>query len=650
MSDFELRLLGPFELVHRTKGHVRVRPGRLRALLARLAFRPGRSRTRGDLAGLLWSGRPERAARHSLNQALSELRRTTGAEPFIRDGEHLALNPDVVTCDIDQVRRLQREGSLSSLNRAVELCRGPFLDGIDLRLPEFEDWLRTARTETDELTIAVYEALLGKLAQLPDTAARREDVARQLIKADALNEFGHRALIEAAAARGDTKRGLRIYEAYQQYLADELGILPGDEMRQLGRGLRRNRIQPRPVDPTVSRTERPSHPVVFVAPFRTITTSGHALAVADGVTHDLITELGRFRSLDVIAAETALACRDSLEPLEADCRRFRADYLLAGSVRCDAVSARLNVELTETQSYRQLWSESYDCTLGELFDVRDDVVAGIVGAAANRIEHDCMRRVRRKPTKSWDAYDYFIRGLDIYYRRWSAPNAPRACKPLFEKAVELDPEFARGHAFLACVNAHMGQSDRIDENFGTSIGYARRAMALDPLEADAYRVLGAIYTTAGHHEEGYRQLSRAVRLNPGDADLAAHMGRYYTLTGGPRRALVEIERARRLNPWHPDWYWSIAAMAHHADENYSEALAALRQMRETTGMEHLYAAACYAALGETAHARRQVSRALADLPDLGLRNIDLYLPYADTAKREQLVSQLAHAGLRVARS
>lgn len=129
MSDFELRLLGPFELVHRTKGHLRVRPGRLRALLARLAFRSGRSRTRGDLAGMLWSGRPERAARHSLNQALSELRRTTGSALFVQDGEHLALNSGVITCDIDQVRTLLREGSMDSLSRAVELCRGPFLNG-----------------------------------------------------------------------------------------------------------------------------------------------------------------------------------------------------------------------------------------------------------------------------------------------------------------------------------------------------------------------------------------------------------------------------------------------------------------------------------------------------------------------------------------
>jgi len=645
MPDFELRLLGPFELVHRTKGHVRVRPGRLRALLARLAFRPGRSRTRGDLAGLLWNGRPEHAARHSLNQALSELRRTTSQALFVQDGEHLALNAGVITCDIDQVRSLLREGSIDSLNRAVELCRGPFLDGIDLSLPEFDDWLRTARTEADELTTAVYEYLLANLTEVPDAAAKTEDIALQLIEIDPLNEYGHRALIEAAATRGHTDRAIRLYSAYQQRLADELGVLPGQDIRQLVRRLRRSPTQPGVNESAASGTEHSARPVVFVGPFRTITTSGHDLAIADGVTHDLITELGRFRSLDVIAAETALACRDSAESLSAIGERFEVDYVLSGSLRCNTDSARLSIELAETQGDRQLWSERYDCALGELFDVRDDVVTGVAAAAASRIEHDCMRRVRRKPTNSWEAYDYFIRALDIYYRRWSAPDAPQACKPLFEKAVELDPEFARGHAFLACVNAHMGKSDRVDEDFSTSIGCARRAMTLDPLEADAFRVLGAIYVTVGHHEEGYRQLSRAVRLNPGNADLAAHMSRYYCLTGDAGRALVEIERARRLNPWHPDWYWTIAAMAHHTDDDYGEALRALHRMRETTGMEHLYAAACHAALGDADRAREQISRVLSDMPALTVQNVDLYLPYAETGKREQLLDQLARAEL-----
>jgi tetratricopeptide (TPR) repeat protein len=294
---------------------------------------------------------------------------------------------------------------------------------------------------------------------------------------------------------------------------------------------------------------------------------------------------------------------------------------------------------------RQLWSEHYDCTLGELFEVRDDAVARIVGTVANQIEHDRMRRVRRNPTHSWDAYDFFLKGLEIYYGRWSAPDPPRACKPLFEKTTKLDPDFARAHAFLACVNAHMGQSERIDENFGISIDCARRAMHIDPLEADAPRILGAIYVTVGHHEEAYRQFSNAVRLNPANADLAIHMGRYHSLVGEPVRALSDVDRAQRLNPLHAHWYWSVAAMAHHANADYPAALSAIRQVRDTTAIEHLYAAACHAAMQETVHAHDNVAQALADKPDLDLGNVGLYLPYKDIEKREEILDQLARAGL-----
>jgi DNA-binding SARP family transcriptional activator len=645
MAQFHLTLLGGFELLHRSSGPVRVPPGRLRALLGRLAFHHGESQSRGELAALLWSGRPERAARHSLNQALSQLRGIAGGDLFVQDGDRLALASDRVTCDVDEVRRLTRDGSPAALQRAGALCRGPFLDGIDVEASDFEEWLRTARAEVDDLMVAVHEARLAVMSVQgdPDGAA---GIAETLIRIDPLNERGHRALIAAATAGGATTRALQIYETFRQRLADELGVAPEQDTARLVDRLRKShadvvaREAPEEIGSPAS-----GRPTVFVAPLRPSGDAGHRYAVADGVTHDLITELGRFRSLDVIAAESALACRDRTESLDALCRRFQANYVLTGELFSAGYTASIDVQLLQARGARRLWSDHYDCDLGELFDVRDDMIARLVGTVASCVEHDRMRRVRRPPTQSWAAYDYFLRALDIYYRRWSAPDAPQACKPLFEKAVTLDPRFARGHAFLACVNAHMGQSERIGEDFGTSIQYARHAMALDPLEADAPRVLGAIYTVIGHHEEGYRHLASAVRLNPGHADLAAHMSRYHTLNGDPERALAEADRARRLNPLHPDWYWTLTAMAHHAGGDYEEAVVALARMRDKTAMEHIYAAASCAAMGEGGRADAEVRRAVADMPDLTLDTVALYLPYKDPERRDQLLDQLARAGL-----
>lgn len=162
---------------------------------------------------------------------------------------------------------------------------------IDLRLPEFEDWLRTARAEAEELTTAVYEALLARLAQLPDAAPRTEDIAQRLIAVDPLNESGHRALIEAAATSGHTDRAVRLYEAYQHRLADELGILPGREIRQSGRGLRGIRTQPRAVEPATPGTERPGRPVVFVA--RRPTNGNNCLINSPGLNYLAARESGR---------------------------------------------------------------------------------------------------------------------------------------------------------------------------------------------------------------------------------------------------------------------------------------------------------------------------------------------------------------------
>ena len=118
------------------------------ALLACLALPAGQARHRTELATLLWGSREERQARHSLNQALSSLRKALaphGAELLNADEDTVALTPSLIETDVSRLETLLDDGSMAALSQAVDLYRNDLLMRMDVREEAFEEWLSGER-------------------------------------------------------------------------------------------------------------------------------------------------------------------------------------------------------------------------------------------------------------------------------------------------------------------------------------------------------------------------------------------------------------------------------------------------------------------------------------------------------------------------
>lgn len=255
-----------------------------RALLAYLAVHAGQSVARDRLAALLWEDSNDTQARHSLRQALAALRKALPAadELLTADGESIRLSGDV-SLDATMLEQLVRTGHADGLERAVELYRGDFLEGLNARSGSFEDWLMVERTRLREQMLEGTEALL---AHLRDKGAieRASRIAVRLVALDPIRESAHRALMELYALLGQHAAALRQYRRCRETLQRVLGVTPEPETDLLYRRI----LEQRRIAPVATQTALPPAGVSPPPPSSTAETAPRHATVVSIVLADFL--------------------------------------------------------------------------------------------------------------------------------------------------------------------------------------------------------------------------------------------------------------------------------------------------------------------------------------------------------------------------
>jgi non-specific serine/threonine protein kinase len=169
----------------------------------------------------------------------------------------------------------------------------------------------------------------------------------------------------------------------------------------------------------------------------------------DGITEDVITELGKIRGLNTFSRPTVLAFRDKpVSPTQIG-QQLGAAYVLTGTVRRAGTRLRISAQLVDTQTDFQLWSERFDREMQDVFEVQDEMARKIAEALRVTLSPQELEALADKPTENLQAYDLYLRGKR-YARRLTRQDVEFALQ-MFENAVALDPSFAL--AYAACANA-----------------------------------------------------------------------------------------------------------------------------------------------------------------------------------------------------
>ena len=323
----------------------------------------------------------------------------------------------------------------------------------------------------------------------------------------------------------------------------------------------------------------PQQPSIAVLPFVNLSEDEQQEYFSDGITEDIITDLGMLRGLFVIARNSTFTYKGKTVDARQVGRELGVRYVLEGSVRKAGDRVRISAQLVEATSGNHLWAKRYDRELKDIFALQDEITGDIVTELDVKLIEGEQAREWRNSTNDPEAYDYFLRGRAAHLRFTQEDNALGG--QLLEKAIELDPEFTKAIVQLGWnygVDAESAWGEFPSKSWERALELANRAIALDDTFGEAHSLLGLIQIShIGDTELGVAELEKAVALNPNSALSAALLGGYLGLRGKSGRALEMVKRAIRLNPFPPNWFYNALGNAYLFAGQYDEAITAFKE-------------------------------------------------------------------------
>jgi TolB-like protein/DNA-binding SARP family transcriptional activator len=678
MAQIRLTLLGGFAACRPDGAAVTLPTRKAEALLAILACRPGEALRRECLTALLWGERGDQQARHSLSQTLTTIRHVLngGGPLLLAERETVALAPDAAEVDVVEFQRLAAGDAAADLGAAVALYRGPLLDGLKLNEPGLEEWLTQERARLQGLAVAAAVNLAERQIALGAAEAAAAALLRALAL-DPLAEEVHRRLIRLHLDQGACNAAIRRYRQCAEILKRELDTIPEPATSALHQQALSALARAAERDPQGSAIDSPDgdgwteaalsaeqavlapnasveaapdagrRVAIAVLPFINIGGDPEQQYFADGLTEDIITDLSRFRLLQVASRNASFRYRRQGGDARRIGRELGVDYLVLGSLRRQGARMRLTAQLVDARCDNQVWAERFDREADDVFAVADELVRTIAGTLAGRVNAAGSELAKRKPPASLAAYECVLRA-NAAEMQVGDPQAEDEMRRFYEQAVALDPDYGRARSGLAIayLRAWFRDMSGSDAALDTALALAKRAVALDPNDSECQETLGWILLHGQSFELANQYYRRSLELNPISPETLASMGALCSFEGRPEEGLEWFERVKQIDPYFdPTWYWQLLGATCFNARRYDEAITAFELSVGKPAWAHAYLAACHAQAGRAGEAGVLAAAVTRLCPDFSADLLAAKEPFARATDRQHLLDGLRKAGL-----
>ena len=385
-------------------------------------------------------------------------------------------------------------------------------------------------------------------------------------------------------------------------------------------------------------------PTIVVLPFQNLSSDPEQTFFCEGMSEDIITELSRFRDLRVVARYSAFQFDGAAENVEELATRLNANYAIEGSVRMRGDSVRINVLLMDLSSGEHAWGDKFDLGLDEIFSVQDQIVETVVSTIAGQVRKIETEHAIARKTSNYSAYEHLLRGLHHYKTFWPSKDDTRLAYEEFCRAIDLDPNLARAHAWQICsLSSVRGEySKSIWEEY---IDMAFKALELDDTEDEVQRILATCYHGLGDLDLSEHHGLLSVHLNPNNADSIARNAYRFACLGLIDQAEAMIDRSISINPLHPGWYWLNRGMIAYCAGDYPAAIEYINKNPERNSFSQAWLAACLVADNCADAAREAARKAVEFDANASVAAYTMWDNFRDPDALTQLQSRMRESGL-----
>jgi serine/threonine-protein kinase len=294
----------------------------------------------------------------------------------------------------------------------------------------------------------------------------------------------------------------------------------------------------------------PSGASLAVLPFVNMSGDPENEYFSDGLTEELLNVLANISALKVAARTSSFHFKGRTGDIAGIAQRLGVASVLEGSVRQSGKRVRITAQLINAADGYHLWSETFDRELDDIFAVQDEIASAVATALKVKLlgeNSDCQAVGGTKNTEAFQAYL-----LGVHYRnRGADEEALRAAIDAFQKAVELDPGYAKAYVGLAYAWSQMSANSFVsyEEGLGRMEVGVKKALELAPDLPDGYLALGFILLTHKQDLHGaHKAISTALELNPGNAEVQIEYSRLKCYQGHHDESIAAARRALALDP------------------------------------------------------------------------------------------------------
>lgn len=388
---------------------------------------------------------------------------------------------------------------------------------------------------------------------------------------------------------------------------------------------------------------------IVVLPFENLSNDPTQDYLADGMSEDITTDLSNISSLLVIASSATNSYRGMQVKPEEVGEALDVDYVLQGSIRQYGDQIRVNVQLSETATGFNLWGESYEGKVSEVFTIRHEVTNNIIAHFKFPLTSQEKLRLAHKATDSLVAYDYFHEGQRL--SRLQTRESTEESQKAYRKAIEYDPAYGRAYGALAYSLAYAyrrGWTDAPLEALDQALVLSRKGVELDHSIPHTHWSMSYVYLMRKDYENAEKAAMKSIEVSPNYADGYGLLALINNSIGHPEKAIDYVKKGMRLNPYYTWDYLYNLGRAYLETGRVDEAITALEKARdrnENAIPVRISLTVAYVRAGRLEDAEWEVEQIQILNPAETVTHTQQGYPLRDKEQKERFLDDLRKAGL-----